>query len=58
MPSWVDATIENVKLWALTSYLGIVLVEMVVFLGIRDGKGVNVTLLSYVGKIFRYTGNQ
>jgi hypothetical protein len=58
IPSWVNATKENVKLWVLAGYLGIVLLEMVIFWDIRGRNGIDLTGLSYFGMIFKYTGNQ
>jgi hypothetical protein len=57
-PPWVDKSKEGVTIWALIGYLGLVLIEMVIFWEIRGRSGIDVTLLSYVGKIFKYTGNQ
>jgi hypothetical protein len=57
-PSWVESSKEGVKIWALIAYLGLVLIEMVIFWEIRGRKGIDITLLSYVGKALSYTGNK
>jgi hypothetical protein len=54
---YFEATKENVKIYALLGYLGVLLLD-ILFFGLRGRKGFDVTLLTYVGMLFRYAGNK
>lgn len=54
---YIDTSRKSVKLYALTVCLVVCLLNQI-FFGLWDRRGIDITFLSYVGKLFSYKGNR
>jgi hypothetical protein len=56
-PEWVDRTPEGVKIWAAIAYAAITFLDMI-FFRVKGRNGFDVTLLTYIGWVFKYSGDK
>jgi hypothetical protein len=54
---YFEATKENVKIYALAGYAGVLLLDMI-FFGPKGRRGIDITGLRYVGMLFGYGGDR